>query len=35
VFAGGHDVECGPPSRVLATPQHQITRSFLRQAGEG
>lgn len=35
VFAGGHDVENGPPSKVLGSPEHEITRSFLRLAGEG
>ncbi|MSQ83230.1 MAG: amino acid ABC transporter ATP-binding protein [Myxococcales bacterium] len=29
VFAGGHDVECGPPDQVFDAPQHEITKSFL------
>jgi ABC-type polar amino acid transport system ATPase subunit len=33
VFAGGHDVEHGPPARVFGDPQHATTRSFLREAG--
>jgi ABC-type polar amino acid transport system ATPase subunit len=32
VFAGGHDVENGPPGDVFENPQHETTRSFLRQA---
>jgi ABC-type polar amino acid transport system ATPase subunit len=32
VFAGGLDVESGPPSEVFENPQHETTRSFLRQA---
>jgi len=32
VFAGGSDVECGPPSEVFENPRHETTRSFLRQA---
>lgn len=35
VFAGGHDVENGPPSQVLVSPTHEVTRSFLQKAGEG
>ena len=34
VFAGGHDVEFGPPAQVFGDPQHQTTRSFLKQAGQ-
>ncbi len=33
VFAGGHDVENGPPEVVLVDPSHPVTRSFLAQAG--
>jgi ABC-type polar amino acid transport system ATPase subunit len=33
VFAGGHDVENGPPSEVLGSPKHTITKSFLEKAG--
>jgi polar amino acid transport system ATP-binding protein len=33
VFAGGYDVESGPPSTVFGSPQHDITRAFLEQAG--
>lgn len=29
VFAGGHDVEWGPPDQVFDAPQHEITKSFL------
>jgi polar amino acid transport system ATP-binding protein len=29
VFADGHDVESGPPSKVFGAPQHPITQSFL------
>jgi ABC-type polar amino acid transport system ATPase subunit len=32
VFAGGHDVENGPPDEVFNDPQHEITRSFLAEA---
>ena len=32
VFAGGYDVENGPPSDVFENPQHETTRAFLRQA---
>jgi polar amino acid transport system ATP-binding protein len=35
VFAGGYDVENGPPDEVLVNPRHEITRSFLQQAGQG
>ena len=34
VFAGGHDVEFGPPSELFGNPQHATTRSFLEQAGK-
>lgn len=33
VFAGGHDVEFGPPDQLFGAPQHETTRSFLEQAG--
>lgn len=33
VFAGGHDVEHGPPEQVFGAPQHEITKSFLREVG--
>ncbi len=33
VFAGGHDVESGPPERVFEDPQHETSKSFLVQAG--
>jgi polar amino acid transport system ATP-binding protein len=32
VFAGGYDVENGPPEQVFESPQHEITKSFLREA---
>ena len=32
VFAGGHDVESGPPSEIFESPRHETTRSFLEQA---
>ena len=32
VFAGGHDVEHGPPAQVFGDPQHEVTRSFLHVA---
>jgi polar amino acid transport system ATP-binding protein len=32
VFAGGHDVESGPPARVFSDPQHDVTRAFFRVA---
>jgi ABC-type polar amino acid transport system ATPase subunit len=32
VFAGGHDVENGPPDKVFGDPQHEVTRSFLVKA---
>jgi ABC-type polar amino acid transport system ATPase subunit len=34
VFAGGYDVEHGPPERVFGDPQHETTRSFLQHAGK-
>jgi polar amino acid transport system ATP-binding protein len=34
VFADGHDVECGPPSKVFGNPQHPTTRSFLSQTAK-
>ncbi len=33
VFAGGQDVEHGPPQRVLGDPQHEVTKAFLKEAG--
>ena len=33
VFAGGYDVETGPPDKVFEAPEHEVTRSFLKQAG--
>ena len=33
VFADGRDVEHGPPQQVMEDPQHEVTRSFLREAG--
>jgi len=35
VFADGHDVEHGPPDRVLGDPQHAVTKGFLRETGKG
>jgi polar amino acid transport system ATP-binding protein len=35
VFADGYDVENGPPERVFSDPQHEVTRSFLADAGRG
>ncbi len=32
VFAGGRDVEHGPPAEVFENPRHDITRAFLREA---
>jgi ABC-type polar amino acid transport system ATPase subunit len=32
VMHGGKLVESGPPARVFAEPQHEVTRAFLRQA---
>ena len=32
VFADGHDVEHGPPSRLFGAPEHAITRAFLAEA---
>jgi polar amino acid transport system ATP-binding protein len=34
VFAGGHDVEFGPPDKVFGDPQHETTKSFLKEAGK-
>jgi len=34
VFAGGHDVESGPPGEVFDNPKHETTRAFLRRAGD-
>jgi polar amino acid transport system ATP-binding protein len=33
VFAGGYDVEFGPPEQVFGNPQHETTKMFLREAG--
>jgi polar amino acid transport system ATP-binding protein len=35
VFAGGFDVESGPPEQVFEAPQHEVTRSFLGHAARG
>jgi ABC-type polar amino acid transport system ATPase subunit len=35
VFAGGCDVESGPPAAVFENPQHAVTKAFLKQAGRG
>lgn len=35
VFAGGHDVEHGPPDRVFNDPQDPTTRAFLQEASGG
>jgi ABC-type polar amino acid transport system ATPase subunit len=35
VFAGGYDVESGPPGEVFGNPQHPTTRAFLREAARG
>jgi len=32
VFAGGLDVESGPPEKVFGNPVHETTRAFLKQA---
>jgi ABC-type antimicrobial peptide transport system ATPase subunit len=32
VFADGRDVEFGPPDKVLADPQHPVTKAFLLEA---
>lgn len=32
VFAGGQDVEHGPPAAIFEDPRHPVTRSFLVQA---
>ncbi|MEP7354866.1 MAG: amino acid ABC transporter ATP-binding protein [Acidobacteriota bacterium] len=34
VFADGHDVENGPPSKLFEDPQHPTTRSFLSQSAK-
>jgi ABC-type polar amino acid transport system ATPase subunit len=34
VFAGGYDVEFGPPDQVFGDPQHATTRAFLKEAGK-
>jgi ABC-type polar amino acid transport system ATPase subunit len=34
VFAGGYDVEHGPPEKVLGDPQHDVTRAFLAETGK-
>jgi ABC-type polar amino acid transport system ATPase subunit len=35
VFADGHDVEHGPPEKVLGDPQHAVTKAFLRETTRG
>ena len=35
VFADGHDVEHGPPEKVLGDPQHPVTKAFLRETSRG
>ncbi len=35
VFADGRDVESGPPGKVLADPQHEVTKAFLQDASRG
>jgi ABC-type polar amino acid transport system ATPase subunit len=35
VFADGHDVEHGPPEKVLGDPQHPVTKAFLRETTRG
>jgi polar amino acid transport system ATP-binding protein len=35
VFAGGDDVENGPPDRIFEDPQHEVTRAFLAEAQRG
>lgn len=35
VFAGGHDVESGPPDKVFDDPEHTITRAFLAETNKG
>jgi len=32
VFAGGHDVEHGPPEKLFSDPAHEITKAFLSEA---
>ena len=34
VFAGGYDVESGPPTKVFEDPQHPTTQSFLAQTAK-
>lgn len=34
VFAGGYDVEFGPPDQVFGDPQHATTKAFLKEAGK-
>ncbi len=34
VFAGGHDVENGPPERIFGSPEHEVTKSFLAEASK-
>lgn len=34
VFAGGYDVEFGPPDKVFGDPQHATTKAFLKEAGK-
>jgi ABC-type polar amino acid transport system ATPase subunit len=35
VFAGGYDVEHGPPDKLFGDPQHEVTRSFLEKVRSG
>jgi ABC-type dipeptide/oligopeptide/nickel transport system ATPase component len=32
VFAGGLDVESGPPNQIFGDPRHPITQAFLGEA---
>ncbi|MBI4890372.1 MAG: amino acid ABC transporter ATP-binding protein [Acidobacteria bacterium] len=34
VFAGGYDVEYGPPEEVFGDPKHETTRAFLKQTAK-
>jgi ABC-type polar amino acid transport system ATPase subunit len=34
VFAGGYDVEAGPPEKVFGDPRHDVTKAFLRAASQ-
>jgi polar amino acid transport system ATP-binding protein len=34
LFADGHDVEFGPPAKVLGDPQHPVTKAFLREVAD-